>query len=65
MNFHDVLPRSYDRNSDPRNVASDGALSIYIMPIMPHTNVNIIHKMKMKYNEYNVISYFDGASLIV
>lgn len=29
MNFHDVLPRSYDRNSDPRNVASDGALSIY------------------------------------
>lgn len=36
-------------------------LYLYIMPIMPHTSVNIIHKMKTKYNEYNVISYFDGA----
>lgn len=24
-----VWPKSYDRNSDPRNVASDGALSEY------------------------------------
>lgn len=31
-----VWPKSYDRNSDPRNVASDGALSIIrLLPIIP------------------------------
>lgn len=31
-----VWPKSYDRNSDPRNVASDGALSVgRLLPIIP------------------------------